>query len=65
MSGIDLVFQEFYETSTIKNAITDKNRKFDTYNIYEYCLEKDIDLKKEKSRLFDLCLKHGVSWGDN
>lgn len=44
-------------TSKIKNAIISWN-----FVLYVYCLEKDINILKEKNHLFNLIVKHGVSW---
>ena len=62
MSGLNCAFQEFLETSKIKNTIIDKHRKIDEYKIMVYCMEQNIDVNKEKNRLFNLCLKHGVGY---
>lgn len=59
MSGLNCAFEEFYQTSKTQNVIIDKQRTFDNYSIKLYCLEKDIDVNKEKQCLFNLCLKHG------
>ena len=59
MSGLNCDFEEFYQTSKTQNVIIDKQRTFDNDSIKLYCLEKDIDVNKEKQCLFNLCLKHG------
>ena len=59
MSGLNCAFEEFYQTSKTQNVIIDKQRIFDNDSIKLYCLEKDIDVNKEKQCLFNLCLKHG------
>ena len=59
---MDCAFHEFFETSRISNAIIDKNGRFKKNEIITYCLEKNINVEKEKKRLFDLCVKHGVNY---
>ena len=59
---MDCAFREFFETSKISNAIIDKNGRFKKNEIITYCLEKNINVEKEKKRLFDLCVKHGVNY---
>ena len=59
---MDCAFDEFFETSRISNAIIDKNGRFKKNEIITYCLEKNINVEKEKKRLFDLCVKHGVNY---
>ena len=63
MSGILNAFEEFRETSKIKNVIIDWSRKNNEIMLYVYCIEKDINALNEKNRLLNLCCKHGVSWG--
>ena len=63
MSGTINVFEEFRETSKIKNVIIDWSQKNNKIMLYMYCIEKDINLLNEKNRLLNLCCKHGVSWG--
>ena len=63
MSGIVNAFEEFGETSKIKNVIIDWSRKNNEIMLYVYCIEKDINVLNEKNRLLNLCCKHGVSWG--
>lgn len=62
MPGLNWAFEEFYQTSKIQNVIIDKRRTFDNYSTKLHCLEKDIDVNKEKQHLFNLCLKHGVGY---
>ena len=62
MSGILNAFEEFRETSRIKNVIIDWSRKNNEIMIYVYCIEKDINVLNEKNKLLNLCCKHGVSW---
>ena len=63
MSGLVQAFQEFRQTSKINNGIIDWCRKTDKFQLSVYCLEKDINIVKEKKRLLSLVRKHGVSWG--
>ena len=65
MSGIVNAFEEFRETSKIKNVIIDWSRKNNEIMLYVYCIEKDINVLNEKNRLLDLCCKHRVSWGEH
>ena len=62
MSDLDYAFREFVETTRILNAIIDKHWQFEEYKIIINCLEKIINVKKEKKKLFDLCVKHGVNY---
>ena len=62
MSGIVNAFEEFGETSKIKNVIIDWSRKNNEIMLFVYCIEKHIVLN-EKNRLLNLCCKHGVSCG--
>ena len=39
----------------IKNAIISLTRKENDYVLDVYCLQKDINVLKEKNRLFNLC----------
>ena len=48
MSGLDCAYDELFETCQIKNAIMVKHRKMKEYIITIYCLEKDINVDKEK-----------------
>lgn len=48
MSGLDCAYDELFETCQIKNAIMVKHRKIKEYIITIYCLEKDINVDKEK-----------------
>ena len=48
MPGLDCAFREFVETTRILNAIIDKHRQFEEYKLIIYCLEKIINVKKEK-----------------
>ena len=54
MSGIVNAFEEFGETSKIKNVIIDWSRKNNEIMLYVYCIEKDINVLNEK-RLLNLC----------
>ena len=38
----------------------DFSRKENKFSIYVYCLEKDINFKKEKRRLMKLYYEHGL-----
>lgn len=62
MSGLNCAFEEFYQASKIQNVIIEKRRRFDNYSTKLYCLKKDIDVNKEKQRLFNLCLNYGVGY---
>ena len=55
---LTLSFWEFKENCE-HNVIADYQRKENDL-IYIYCLEKDINTKKEKDRLPNLCYKHGL-----
>ena len=56
------LFCEFKENYNISNAITDYTRIENEFSIHIYCLEKDIDIKKERNRLLHLYYKHGLSY---
>ena len=57
-----MVFNDFKEDCKIKKAIMDFSRKQNEFLIYIYCLEKDINVKKEKKKLEKLYFKHGLSY---
>ena len=59
---LTLLFCEFKENCNIDNAIIDYTRKESEYSIHICCLEKDIDIKKERNRLLHLYYKHGSSY---
>ena len=54
MSGIVNAFEEFRETSKIKNVIIDWSRKNNEIMLYVYCIEKYINVLNEKNRLLNL-----------
>ena len=57
MSGLVQAFQEFRQTSKINNGIIDWCRKIDKIQLRIYCLEKDINIVKEKKKTFNSCSK--------
>ena len=63
MSGLIQAFQEFRPTSKIDNCIFECCQKIDQIKLSRYCLEKDINIVKEKKRLLNFVRKHGLSWG--
>ena len=52
MSGLVQAFQEFRQTSKINNGIIDWCRKTDKIQLSICCLEKDINIVKEKKEGF-------------
>ena len=46
--SLPMVFNDFKEDCKIKKAVMDFSRKQNEFLIYIYCLEKDINVKKEK-----------------
>ena len=50
MSGIVNAFEEFRETSKIKNVIIDWSRKNNEIMLYVCCIEKDINVLNERNR---------------
>ena len=61
MSGLIQAFQEFRQTSKIDNCIIECCQKIDQIKLSRYCLEKDINIAKEKKRLLNFVRKHGLS----
>ena len=57
---LTLSFREFKENCE-HNVIADYQRKENDL-IYIYCLEKDINKRKEKDQLSNLCYKHGLCY---
>ena len=53
MSGLIQAFQEFRRTSKIDNCIIECCQKIDQIKLSRYCLEKDINIVKEKKRLLN------------
>ena len=51
MSSLHSGFNEFKEKCKVKNAIITYTRKHNKILIYEYCLQKDIDIKNEENKL--------------
>ena len=60
--ALTLLLQEFKENCNIENAIIDYQRKENKFSIFIYCLEKYIDIKKERNRFLHLYYKHGLSY---
>lgn len=56
------LFQKFKENCYIENTIIDYYRKNNEFVINIYCLNKGIDLQKEKDRLMILHLKHELGF---
>ena len=52
MSSIDGVFHEFKEKYEIERCIITKYKSPKDFKIGMYCLEKDMDMYKERRRLF-------------
>ena len=46
--ALTLLFREFKKNCNIENAIIDYQRKENKISIFNYCLEKDIDIKKKE-----------------
>ena len=60
--AVTLLFREFKENCNINNAIIDYTRKENEFSIHIYCLEEDMNTKKEKNRLLHLYYKHELSY---
>ena len=48
--SLPVVFNDFKKDCKIKKATMDFSRKENKFLIYIYCLEKDINVKKEKKK---------------
>ena len=59
---LNLLFREFKENCSIKDAIIDYQIKENIFSNFIYCLRNNIDFEDEKERLLKLYYKHGPSY---
>ena len=63
--SLECAFQKFKEKCNFEKWIITWKKREKKFFLFIYCLEKDIDILKEKKRLSKLLIKHGVWWGDS
>ena len=62
MDSNNIYFREFKENCEIERCIITKYKSPKDFQIVIYCLEKDMNMYKERTRLFYLCKKYGIHY---